>query len=315
MVDQARDEGAQVVVMLSHNGMDIDLKMASRLSGIDAILGGHTHDAVPIAEPVKNRSGQTLVINSGSNGKFLSVLDLEVRNGKVRDHQYRLVPVFSNLIEPDKAMSEYINKVRSPYKAKLSEKLAVADELLYRRGTFNGTFDQLIVDALMQHEQAEVAFSPGFRWGTSMLPGQAITLDDVMSQTAITYPAVTAGPMTGAAIKDILEDIADNRFNTDPYYQQGGDMVRIGGLQYTIDPTAKKGSYISDMELNGKKVVANKKYKVARWASVGKDVKGPPIWDVVGNYLRAMKHVKVNNLNMPKIKNVKGNPGIADELT
>lgn len=315
MVDQARDEGAQVVVLLSHNGMDIDLKLASRVTGLDAILGGHTHDAIPVAKPVKNHSGKTLVINSGSNGKFLSVLDLEVRNGKVRDYHYRLVPVFANLIEPDTEMTAHVNKARAPFQDKLNEKLAVADELLYRRGTFNGTFDQLIVDALMQHEQAEIAFSPGFRWGTSMLPGEAITLDDVMSQTAITYPAVTTGPMSGQAIKDILEDIADNRFNTDPYYQQGGDMVRIGGLDYSIDPTAQKGKRISDMELGGKKIKAGKQYKVARWASVAKDAKGPAVWDVVADYLRAMKHVRVKHLNMPKIVNVKGNPGIADELT
>ena len=315
MVDKARDEGAQVVVLLSHNGMDIDLKMASRTTGIDAILGGHTHDAIPVAKPIKNRSGQTLVINSGSNGKFLSVLDLEVRNGKVRDFHYRLVPIFSNLIEPDHAMAEHVKTVRAPFLQKLTQKLAVSDELLYRRGTFNGTFDQLIVDSLLKEKGTEIAFSPGFRWGTNILPGQDITLEDVMSQTAITYPATVVNEMTGAALKEILEDIADNRFNTDPYYQQGGDMVRVGGLDYSIDPTATKGKRINDMEVKGKKIQASKKYKVASWASMNKDADGKPMWDVVSDYLQTMKHVKVKHLNMPKIKNVKGNPGIADELT
>jgi sulfur-oxidizing protein SoxB len=313
-VDEARDEGAEVVVLLSHNGMDIDLKLASRVTGLDAILGGHTHDAIPIAEPVKNRSGTTLVINSGSNGKFLSVLDLEYRNGKVRDYHFRLMPIFANLIEPDPEMAAYIKKVRAPYEAKLNTKLAVADELLYRRGTFNGTFDQVIVDALLKNQDAEIAFSPGFRWGTNILPGEAITLDDVMSLTATTYPEVTSGEMTGAQLKEILEDIADNRFNDDPYKQQGGDMVRIGGLQYAIDPNLTKGQRIQDMELKGKAIEAKKKYKVARWASMAK-VEGPPIWDVVSDHLRDLKHVKVDKLNAPKIINVKGNPGIAEELT
>ncbi len=217
MVDQARDGGAQVVILLSHNGMDIDLKMASRITGVDAILGGHTHDAIPVALPIKNRSGQTLVINSGSNGKFLSVLDLEVRNGKVRDYHYRLLPVFSNLIEPDRAMEAHIKKVRAPFLHTLNKALAVSDELLYRRGTFTGTFDQLIVDSLLQEKGSEIAFSPGFRWGTNILPGQTITLEDVMSQTAITYPATTVNELTGTNIKELLEDIADNRFNIDPY--------------------------------------------------------------------------------------------------
>jgi sulfur-oxidizing protein SoxB len=314
MIDKARDEGAQVVVLLSHNGMDIDLKMASRVTGLDAILGGHTHDAVPIAEPVKNRGGTTLVINSGSNGKFLSVLDFEYRNGKVRDYQFRLVPVFANLIEADPAMVAHIKAVRAPFEAKLSQKLAVADELLYRRGTFNGTFDQIIVDALMAQQDAEIAFSPGFRWGTNILPGEAITMDDVMSLTSTTYPEVTSGPMTGAALKEILEDIADNRFNDDPYMQQGGDMVRIGGLQYAIDPSVPKGNRIQDMELKGKRIEANKSYKVARWASMEK-TDGPPIWDVVSAHLQHLKHIKVEKLNAPKIINIKGNPGIAEELT
>lgn len=314
MIDRARSEGAQIVVLLSHNGMDIDMKLASRVTGLDAILGGHTHDAIPVAEPVKNRNGTTLVINSGSNGKFLSVLDFDYRNGKVRDYKFHLVPVFSNLIEPDAQMSTHIKTVRAPFEAKLQKKLAVADELLYRRNTFNGTFDQIILDALMAHQDSEIAFSPGFRWGTSILPGETITLDDVMSQTAITYPTVTTNLLTGAQIKDILEDVADNRFNPDPYKQQGGDMARVGGLEYNIDPTVSIGLRIQDMTLKGKPLDAKKQYKVAGWASMTES-KGTPIWDVVSEYLQDMKHVKINHLNMPKIKNVKGNPGIADELT
>jgi sulfur-oxidizing protein SoxB len=212
-------------------------------------------------------------------------------------------------------MAEHVKTVRAPFLQKLTQKLAVSDELLYRRGTFNGTFDQLIVDSLLKEKGTEIAFSPGFRWGTNILPGQDITMEDVMSQTAITYPATVVNEMTGAGLKEILEDIADNRFNTDPYYQQGGDMVRVGGLDYSIDPTATKGKRINDMEVKGKKIQASKKYKVASWASMNKDADGKPMWDVVSDYLQTMKHVKVKHLNMPKIKNVKGNPGIADELT
>jgi sulfur-oxidizing protein SoxB len=308
-VNNARDDGAQVVIVLSHNGMDVDLKMASRVRGITAIMGGHTHDAIPAPVEVANAGGKTLVINSGSNSKFLSVLDLDVKGGKVRDYKFKMLPIFSNLIEPDAAMNKYIKHVRAPYKDKLEEKLAVSDDLLYRRGNFNGTFDQLILDALMEVKDAEIAFSPGFRWGTTVLPGKPITFEDVMTQTSMTYPTTTLNEMTGSLIKDILEDVADNLFNDDPYYQQGGDMVRVGGLKYAIDPTQKIGKRISNMELNGKPIKPNKKYRVAGWASVQQPLKGTPIWDVVSQYLRNKKVVKINDLNTPVVKGIKKNPG------
>ncbi len=310
-VDQAREEGAQVVIVLSHNGMDVDLKMASRVRGIDAIMGGHTHDAVPAPIEVSNAGGKTLVINSGSNGKFLSVLDLDVKNGKVRDYRFKLLPVFSNMIEPDAEMSAHITKVRAPFKDKLEEKLAVTSDLLYRRGNFNGTFDQLICDAMLEVQGAEIAFSPGFRWGVSVLPGAHITFEEVMTQTALTYPVATLNEMTGEFIKTILEDVGDNIFNPDPYYQQGGDMVRVGGLKYAVDPTAKIGHRITDMELNGQPIDPKKKYKVAGWASVAQPLEGKPIWDVVAEYLRDKKTISVSELNVPVIKGMGSNPGIA----
>ncbi len=309
MVDEVRGKGAQVVIVLSHNGMDVDLKMASRVTGIDAIMGGHTHDAVPRPVEVANAGGKTLVTNAGSNGKFLGLLDLDVRNGKIQGYQYHLIPVFSNLLEPDAEMAAYIDKVRAPYKDKLDEKLAVTDDLLYRRGNFNGTFDQLICDALMEVLGAQIAFSPGFRWGVSVLPGEDITFEHVMTQTAITYPTVTLNNLTGARIKEILEDVADNLFNKDPYYQQGGDMVRVGGLKYAIDPNADIGSRISDMTLDGQAVQADKEYPVAGWASVAQPLEGRPVWDVVAEYLRAQDTVHISELNQPLIKGVAGNPG------
>jgi sulfur-oxidizing protein SoxB len=311
MVDQARSKGAQVVIVLSHNGMDVDLKMASRVSGIDAIMGGHTHDAVPRPVEVRNAGGVTLVTNAGSNAKFLGVLDLDVANGKVRDYRYHLMPVFSNLLKADADMTAYIDKVRAPFKDRLDEKLAVTDEVLYRRGNFNGTFDQLICDALMEVQGAPIAFSPGFRWGVSVLPGEAITFDHVMTQTAITYPTVTLNNMSGARIKEILEDVADNLFNKDPYYQQGGDMVRVGGLKYTIDPAADIGSRISDMKLDGEPLEADKEYPVAGWASVAQPLEGRPIWEVVAEYLRDQKTISNIELNEPVLKGVAGNPGLA----
>ena len=239
MVDEVRSKGAQVVVLLSHNGMDVDLKLATRVRGIDAILGGHTHDGVPQPTLVKNAGGTTLVTNAGSNGKFLAVLDLDVKNGKVSDYRYKLLPVFSNLLPADPDVAAYIKRVRTPFEARLGERLAVTEGLLYRRGNFNGTFDQLICDALIKVRGADIAFSPGFRWGTSLLPGQPILMEHLMDQTAITYPYATVSELSGATIKTILEDVADNLFNPDPYLQQGGDMVRTGGLTYTIDPVSK----------------------------------------------------------------------------
>ena len=250
-VREVRGKGAQVVVLLSHNGMDVDLKLASRVTGIDAILGGHTHDAVPMPIKVNNLSGVTLVTNAGSNGKFLGVLDFDVKHGKVTDFRYKLLPVFSNLIPSDPKMSHLIEKLRSPYIEKLHEPLAVTDELLFRRGNFNGSFDQLILDGLMESQDAQISFSPGFRWGTTLLPGQVINMEHLLDQTAITYPYTTVNMMTGEMIKSILEDVADNLFNPDPYYQQGGDMVRVGGLQYVIDPSALMGQRISEMRIKG----------------------------------------------------------------
>jgi sulfur-oxidizing protein SoxB len=309
-IDEARAKGAHVVILLSHNGMDVDLKLASRVTGIDVILGGHTHDAIPDPIPVKNRSGTTLVTNAGCNGKFLAVLDLDVKDKQLAGYQYRLLPVFSNLLEPDLEMAQLIRKLRAPYEKKLAEKLAISEGLLYRRGNFNGTFDQLILDALMDVKGAEIAFSPGFRWGTTILPDEPITLEHVMDQTAITYPSTTRNEMTGEAIKDILEDVCDNLFNPDPYKQQGGDMVRVGGLQYACDPTAPKNRRITNMMLNGKPIDAGKKYMVAGWASVAEGVTGQPVWEVVSDYLRSKKVIHPPKLNLPQLSGVSGNPGI-----
>ncbi len=312
-INEARKKGAQVVVLLSHNGMDVDLKLASRISGVDAILGGHTHDGIPVPIPVKNSGGTTLVTNAGSNGKFLGVLDFEVKAGKVASFRYKLLPVFANLLVADKNMSALMQKHRAPYESKLSERLATTDGLLYRRGNFNGSFDQVILDALMKEKDAPIAFSPGFRWGTSLLPGSAITMEDVLNQTAITYPFTTLTNMSGAQIKSVLEDVCDNLFNPDPYYQQGGDMVRVGGLEYTCEPNAAMGQRIQDMRLNGKLLDADKTYKVAGWAPVSeaaRDNGGEPIWDLVARHLRSEKIVKVSTPNVPKLKGVAGNPGM-----
>jgi sulfur-oxidizing protein SoxB len=311
LVDEVRAKGAQVVVVLSHNGMDVDLKLAGRVIGIDAILGGHTHDGVPQPSLVRNAGGQTLVTNAGSNGKFLAVLDLEVKGGKVAGHRYRLLPVFSNLLEPDRAMADFISKTRAPYEAKLGEKLAVTEGLLYRRGNFNGTYDQLILDAMLEVKGAEIAFSPGFRWGTTLLPGEAITLERLMDQTAITYPYSTLNELTGRQIKDILEDVCDNLFNPDPYLQQGGDMVRVGGLSYTCRPFETMGSRITNMRLKGKPLEADKRYKVAGWAPVAEGASGEPIWEVVARWLRDKKVVTPRKLNLPELEGVRGNPGLA----
>ena len=309
-VDEARGKGAQVVVVLSHNGMDVDLKLASRVTGIDAIFGGHTHDGVPQPIEVKNAKGVTLVTNAGSNGKFLGVMDFDVKDGKVKGWKYRLVPVFSNLLAADKKMDALITRIRKPFEAKLGEKLAVTEDLLYRRGNFNGTYDQMICDALMKVKGADAAFSPGFRWGTSLLPGDVITMEQLMDQVAITYPQTTLTNMSGETIKTIMEDVCDNLFNDDPYYQQGGDMVRVGGIQYSVTPNATIGNRIGDMTLNGKPVDARKTYKVAGWAPVGENVQGAPIWDVVAEYLRDVKVVKQVKLNQPKVIGMGNNPGM-----
>jgi sulfur-oxidizing protein SoxB len=313
VVDEARAAGAQAVVVLSHNGMDVDLKMASRVRGVDAILGGHTHDGVPAPVIVKNAGGQTLVTNAGSNGKYLGVLDLEVKGGKVTDFRYKLLPVFANLIPADPAMDALIKKMRAPYEGKLAEKLAVSEGLLYRRGNFNGSWDQLILDALLAEKNAEIAFSPGFRWGTSLLPGDTIRMEHLLDQTAITYPWTTVTMMTGEQIKTVLEDVCDNLFNPDPYYQQGGDMVRVGGLEYACDPMGRMGGRISDMRLGGKLLEAGKTYKVAGWAPVSEDAAkagGEAVWDLVARYLKGQKVVRARPLNLPTLKGMAGNPGM-----
>ncbi|HRI17271.1 MAG TPA: thiosulfohydrolase SoxB, partial [Burkholderiaceae bacterium] len=315
-VDDARAKGAQLVALLSHNGMDVDLKLASRVRGMDAILGGHTHDAVPVAVAVANAGGTTLVTNAGCNGKFVGVLDCEVKGGKLANHRYRLLPVFADALAPDAAMDALIARVRAPFEARLAEKLAVTDGLLYRRGNFNGSWDQLVCDALMEVQGAEIAFSPGFRWGTSLLPGDAITRELMMDQTAITYPYATVTEMSGTQIKAVLEDVADNLFNPDPYYQQGGDMVRTGGLEYAIAPGEKMGARISAMRVRGKAVEAAKTYKVAGWAPVSEEARQaatPPVWEVVETWLKARpaRRVAPRRVNTPHIDGMQGNPGIA----
>ncbi len=297
LVDEVRAKGAQAVVLLSHNGLEVDLKLAARVRGLDAILGGHTHDGVPAPTVV----GKTLVTNAGSHGKFLAVLDLDVKGGAVSGYRYRLLPVFSNLLPADAGMAAHIDRVRAPFRARLEEKLAVTEGLLYRRGTFNGTWDQLLLDALMQVKGAEIAFSPGFRWGGTLLPGDAIRFEHLMDQTAITYPQSTLNELTGEQIKAILEDVADNAFNPDPYLQQGGDMVRVGGMTYACDPLAKMGQRISDMRLGGRPMDVGRRYKVAGWAPVAEGASGEPVWDVAARYLRAQRTVRPLKPNVPRL--------------
>jgi sulfur-oxidizing protein SoxB len=314
VVDEARAKGAKLVVVLSHNGMDVDLKMASRVRGIDAILGGHTHDGVPLAVPVQNPGGTTLVTNAGSNGKFLGVMDFDVKAGKIANWRYRLLPVFSNLLKPDAEMDALITKIRAPHESKLSAKLAVTDGTLYRRGNFNGSWDQLLCDALMEVQGADIAFSPGFRWGTSLLPGDVITRELMMDQVATTYSYATVTPMTGATIKTVLEDVCDNLFNPDPYYQQGGDMVRIGGLSYACEPGAAAGQRIQDMRLKGQPIEADKTYKVAGWAPVAEEARSAGnrmVWDVVEQWLLAKGRVTPRQPNLPRLIGMQGNPGLA----
>ncbi len=290
-VEKARKAGAQLVVLLSHNGFDVDRKLAARVSGIDVILTGHTHDALPEAIKV----GQTLLVASGSHGKFVSRLDLDVQNGSVKGFRYKLIPLFADVIKPDAEMTAAIAKARAPYASELSRVVGHSESLLYRRGNFNGTFDDLICAALLKERDAEIALSPGFRWGTSVLPGQAITIEDIHNATAITYPQAYRIAMTGERLKEILEDVADNLFNPDPYYQQGGDMVRCGGLGYAIDISKPIGQRISAMtELkSGRPIDPTKEYVVTGWASVNEGTEGPPVWDLVERYVAAEKTVRV----------------------
>ncbi|MGY4155948.1 sulfur-oxidizing protein SoxB [Bradyrhizobium sp. USDA 4461] len=311
LVDGHRNnDKVEAVVLLSHNGMDVDLKLASRVTGIDVILGGHTHDAIPIPITVTNAGGVTLVTNAGSNGKFIGVLDLDLAKGKVANVRYRLLPVFAELLKPDPAMQALIDKMRDPHVDEWSDKLGTADRLLYRRGNFSGTVDQLICDALLNELNAEIALSPGFRWGLTTLASQPITMEDVLSETAITYPETYVVGMTGSQIKDVLEDVCDNLFNADPYYQQGGDMVRVGGLAYTCTPAESVGKRISELKLgNGKHLEAGKHYKVAGWASVNQQ-NGVPIWDVVARHLRAGRPPNRDEPGVT-LKGVDDNLGIA----
>jgi sulfur-oxidizing protein SoxB len=314
LVDTVREtERPDAVILLSHNGMDVDLKLGSVVSGIDAILGGHTHEAMPVPVVVDNAAGRTIVTNAGSNGKFLGVLDLEFGSGGISDFRYRLLPVFSNLLPADADMNAYITNVREPWRETLEESLATADLLLFRRGNFNGTFDQVICDAQRAVGDAQIALSPGFRWGTSVLPGDTVTMERVMDQTCITYPETYVRDMTGEQIKLILEDVCDNLFNPDPFYQQGGDMVRTGGMDYVCEPAAAAGERISEMTLDdGTPIEAGKSYRVAGWATVGSVAPGPPIWEVVAEYLRDAKVAKIERLNTPVLKGVENNLGITD---
>jgi sulfur-oxidizing protein SoxB len=309
-IDEARAKGAKIVVLLSHNGMDVDVKLAGRVRGLDAILGGHTHDAVPQPVYVRGGGNLTLVTSAGSNGKFIGVLDFNFADGKLQGSRYNLLPVFSNMLPPDRDMEALIAKSRAPFAQKLGETVATTEGLLYRRGNFNGSVDQVILDALMKVKGAEIAFSPGFRWGTTLLPGQAITMEHVMDWSAITYPYVTLNDLSGEAIKTIMEDVADNLFNPDPYYQQGGDMVRVGGLTYTCTPGAAMGKRISDLRLNHKPIDAGKTYKVASWAPVAEGATGEPVWDIIATYLRDKKTLAAPQVNMPKLVGVEGNPGL-----
>ena len=291
MIDEVRDAGADVVVVLSHNGFDVDKKMAGRVQGIDVILSGHTHDALP--EPVL--VGQTHIIASGSNGKFVSRVDLDVRDGQMMGLKHKLIPIFSDVIAPDPAITALINDQRAPYEAALSEVIGKTDSLLYRRGNFNGTWDDLICDALINEREADIAMSPGVRWGPSILPGQDITREDIWNVTSMSYPNAYRTEMTGEFIHVILEDVGDNLFNPDPYYQQGGDMVRVGGLGYRIDVTKPQGQRISEMTLlkTSEAIDPSKTYVVAGWASVNEGTEGPPIWDVVESHIRNLGTVTV----------------------
>ncbi|MGE3988483.1 thiosulfohydrolase SoxB [Pseudorhodoplanes sp.] len=301
-VEKVRKDGAQLVVLLSHNGFDVDRKLASRVSGIDVILTAHTHDALPDVVKV----GRTLLVASGSHGKFVSRLDLNVQGGEVKGYRFKLIPVFSDVITSDAEMAAKIDTIRKPHEKMLGESVARTDTLLYRRGNFNGTLDDVICDALLSERDAEIALSPGFRWGNSLLPGQDITREDVYNATAITYPNAYRMTMTGARLKEILEDVADNLFYPDPYYQQGGDMVRVGGMSYTIDVSKPGGQRISDMSLvrTGKPIETGRDYTVAGWASVNEGTEGPPIWDVVMRHLAKKKIVAPKELTNVRVVGV-----------
>ena len=299
-VQDARDNGAKVVVFLSHNGFDVDRKLVSRVDGIDVVLTGHTHDAIPKPLVVNN----TLIVGSGSNGKFLSRLDLDVGPDGVKDFSYKLMPVFSDVITPDPEMSALIDSIRAPHEEMLSTVVGHTEDTLYRRGNFNGTFDDVICDALLEQRDAEIALSPGFRWGPTLLPGQAITWDDIYNETAMTYPAAYRLEMTGHFLKEVLEDVADNLFHPDPYFQQGGDMVRVGGMSYTINPDKEIGDRISDIRTlkNDKPLDPERTYVVAGWASVNEGTEGPAIWDVVADHIKGRGTIKLSDVETVRVE-------------
>ena len=286
-VDKARADGAQVVVLLSHDGFDVDQKLATVVKGIDVILTGHTHDSIPVAIEV----GKTILLSSGSHGKYLGRVDLEVKDGKVVGYSSGMIPVFSDVIEPDKEMAAKIAEVRAPFEKECKRVIGKTEGLLYRRGNFNGTWDDLICQGLIEERDAQISLSPGFRWGTTLLPGQDITIDDLYTQTAMSYPAVYRNEFTGAQIHEIMEDVCDNLFHKDPFYQQGGDMVRVGGMGYTCAPKEEKGKRVTEMTLlkTGEKIDADKKYVVAGWASVNPETKGPAIYDLMEGYISKKK--------------------------
>lgn len=299
-----------LVVVLSHNGVDVDKKLASRVTGIDVILGGHTHDAVPNIIEVKNNSGVTHVANSGCNGKFISVMDIKF-SGKSYTYKYNLIPILSTQITPNKDMERYINKITRPYKAELSETVGYASETLYRRSNFNGTFDDLLCDSMNNVLDTQLSLSPGFRWGATLLPNQSISMEDIYNHTAITYPNTYVREMSGETIKNILEDVADNIFNVDPYLQQGGDMVRTRGIKYSIDPKQTMNNRISNLRLNNNLAIKpNKMYKVSGWASVNNIEEGRPIWEIATEYLRAIGRYKVDNTKNISVIGEKDNMGI-----
>ena len=302
MVDEVRAAGAELVVCLSHNGFDVDRKMVSRVKGIDVILTGHTHDAVP--EPVL--VGETILIASGSHGKFISRVDLDVRDGRMMGFRHKLIPIFSDVITPDADMASLIDAERAPFKDQLEEKIGTTESLLYRRGNFQGTWDDLICDAIRSERDAQIAMSPGVRWGASLMPGDVITREDIHNVTSMTYGQCYRTEMTGEFIHTILEDVADNLFNPDPYYQQGGDMVRLGGLGFAIDVTKPIGQRITEMTLvdTGEAIDAAKTYTVAGWASVNEGTEGPQIWDVVESYIKKQGTVKVDPTNSVKVTGI-----------
>jgi len=301
-IDKAKSKGAEVIVLLSHNGFDVDQKLATMLDNVDVILTGHTHDAIPRAIKIKN----TLLLSSGSHGKYLGRIDLKVDNGKVVDFSSNLIPIFSDVIQPDPEMTRLIDKIREPYEEECNRVVGQAETLLYRRGNFGGPWDSVICDAIIQKRDTQISLSPGFRWGTTLLPGQKITIDDIYSQTSMNYPEVYRTEMSGETIKNLLEDVCDNIFNPDPFFQQGGDMVRVGGMSYTCHPKNKMGNRISDLSLlsNGEKIEAQKKYTIGGWGSINPDVEGPAIYNVLEDYILDKQNISPMQNNPVTIKGI-----------